>query len=146
MAERRKAPHRQRPAAESDEHGRLASDIVGHPAEEGPSDSVQDIIDNARHHECRSGDAEKYDLHLVEPEIARNGAELRGRHQAAGSNHREHQIKRPEQWGLQHLSRRKVTRRLANLWLLWGRDLSGLRRFQQWRQKKDDDPLAKSEP
>src|SRR5207249_455625 len=82
------APHGQRSATESDEHGRLAADIIGEPAKEGARDPVQNVVNDTGHHERCAGDSEEHNLDLVEPEIACDGPELRGGHEAAASPRR----------------------------------------------------------
>ena len=76
---------------ERDEHGVLAPDVVGHPAEERPAEAVEDAVERDREGQCRHLEAEQAHRHVGDLEVVRDRRDLRRRHQAAGGDHHEHQ-------------------------------------------------------
>ena len=115
---------------ERDEHGLLAADLVGYPAEEGPREAVQHPVD--RQGEGQRGQHQSHDVdrHVADLEVLGDGCELRDGHQTAGSDHHEHQIHHPEHGLADDFHRPVIARALADLTRGFRR-LAGFRRFQE---------------
>ncbi len=131
---------------EGDEHRVLAADIVGNPAEERPREAVEHAVDRERERQRGQGEPEDRDRHVVDLEVLGDRGELRGRHQAAGSDHHEHHVHDPERRRLQHLGRRKVTPRLLHTRRCRRRRIAAHGRTQEQREQHHDDALADPEP
>jgi len=130
---------------EGDEHGLLAADLVGHPAEEGTRQPVEHPVDRQGECQCRQHQAHDVDRHVADLEVLGDRGQLRGSHQAAGRHHHEHDVHDPEHGFAQHFGRAVVALGLLHVDRGDGH-LLGLRRARQEpRQQEHDGALADAE-